>query len=289
MTGVRAGLWGLVLWSAALAGCGTTAGAKGGDAQATARPVEAAPGEKPREKKEGDASTASANLLAVDDGVPAAPDVAQRLVAPRLAVEKEMQEVVGQSARALTRRSQGSLDSALGNLVSDVMRDAGAEVTGKPVDVAFTNKGGLRADLPKGALTRGHILEVMPFDNALVVLELTGEDLQGVLDRSSVHGGDPISGVTFRIENKKAVDVKVGDAPLDPARIYRFCTNDYIVDGGGRYESIKKAKNINRTGVLIRDALLNYVIHQTEQGRIIDVPTTPRVTGEAPPPNKADM
>jgi|GEM_PF-3474320 len=281
------GVLGALAMGITLAACGTTSGARNTQPKPAERPAEEKPAAK-KEKKEASDGSPTANLLAVDDSVPAAPDVAQRLVGPRVAVEKEMQEVVGQAARPLTRRSGASLDSPLGNLVSDVMRDAGTEVTGKPVDVAFTNKGGLRADLPKGALTRGHILEVMPFDNALVVLELTGEDLLGILDRSSMHGGDPISGVTFRIENAKAVDVKVGDAPLDPARTYRFCTNDYIVDGGGRYESIKKARNINRTGVLIRDALLNHVIHQTEQGKVIDVPNTPRVIGVAPP-NKADM
>jgi 2',3'-cyclic-nucleotide 2'-phosphodiesterase (5'-nucleotidase family) len=166
------------------------------------------------------------------------------------------------------------------------MRQQSAEATGKPVDVAFTNNGGLRADLPRGPLTRGDVLEVMPFDNAMVVLELSGADLQSTLDRSSEHGGDPFSGVTFRIENRKALDVRVNGEPLDLQRTYRLCTNDYIVDGGGKYEAIKRARNVNRTGVLIRDAILSHIIREADAGRVVDSTVGGRIMSTDAPPNR---
>lgn len=237
-------------------------------------------------KKDAALPGATNNLLAVDDAIPADPDIAQRLVGPRLAVEKEMHEVMGHAARPLTRRRPDGPDGLLGNLVADVMRAAAAEVTSRPVDVAFTNKGGLRGDLPRGPITRGDILEVMPFDNALVVVELTGADLQETLDRSAQHDGDPWSGVVFRIADKKALDVVVGGKPLDPAGTYRLCTNDYIVDGGGRYEALKRAKNVNRTGVLIRDAIIAHVQRATEGGRELDSEVGGRILGIGAPAEK---
>ncbi|MEW5849540.1 MAG: 5'-nucleotidase [Myxococcota bacterium] len=178
-----------------------------------------------------------------------------------------MTEVVGTAARPLTR---GRPEGLLGNLVTDVMREHASEVTGKPVDMAFTNVGGLRADLPGGPLTRGAVLEVMPFDNSLVVAEVKGTDLQEILDRSATHGGDPISGVSYTVRDKKAVEVTVGGQPLDPAKTYRICTNDYIVDGGGKFEALKRATRINRTGILIRDALLEHIMRETRAGRAVD-------------------
>lgn len=211
--------------------------------------------------------TVSPNLLAIDVSTPAASDIQQKLVAPRQSVEAEMQEVLGESARELTR---GKPESLLGNMIVDMMREEAGELTGKPVDVAFTNLGGLRANLPKGPLTRGSVLEVMPFDNAIVVFELSGADLEEVLARMALRGGDPVSGVQYRLENQKALNIRVGGQPLDPARTYRVCTNDYIMDGGGKYESLKRAKNVNRTGVGIRDTLVSHIQRLTAAGRKLD-------------------
>ena len=66
--------------------------------------------------------------------------------------------------------------SPLGNLVTDAYL---AAVPG--ADVALNNSGGgLRADLPAGPLTYGSVFEVMPFDNLLVSLRLTGRQLRQV-------------------------------------------------------------------------------------------------------------
>lgn len=211
--------------------------------------------------------TDSAALLKVDDSVPAAADVQQRLTAPRTAVEAEMREVMGQSARALRR---GKPESLLGNLVADIMRTAAAEFTGQPVHMAFTNMGGLRADLPKGPLTRGAVMEVLPFDNSLVVFELGGADLALVVQRMASRGGDPISGVQYRLGGGGAEDIQVNGKPLDPAATYRVCTNDYILDGGGKYEALKRAVHINRTGILIRDVMVDHIVRETAAGRLID-------------------
>ncbi len=73
---------------------------------------------------------------------------------------------IGRNARTLTRGRGG--ESTLGDLVADAMR---AEAK---ADMAFTNSGGLRADLPAGTITRGSVYEVIPFDNTLVMVRLTG-------------------------------------------------------------------------------------------------------------------
>lgn len=216
--------------------------------------------------------TTAGPVLAVNSAVPAERDIDARLEAPRTELAAQMQQVVGRSARALGRQ-----DGLLGNLVTDVMRSHAEHVTGQPIDVAFTNVGGLRATLPAGALTRGAVMSVLPFENTLVVLDLKGADLQSVLDRSAMHGGDPISGARYSVRDRKAVDAQVGGQPLDPQRIYRLCTTDFIMDGGGRFEALKHAARVNRTGVLLRDALLDYLADQERAGRPVDVHDGPRV------------
>ena len=70
-------------------------------------------------------------------------------------------------------------------------------------------------------------------DPATLTLQLTGADLEAVLMRMALRGGDPVAGVQYKLEAQQALNIRVGGQPLDPARTYRVCTNDYILDGGG--------------------------------------------------------
>jgi 2',3'-cyclic-nucleotide 2'-phosphodiesterase (5'-nucleotidase family) len=64
-------------------------------------------------------------------------------------------------------------ESAEGNLFTDLMLAARPDG-----DVAVTNGGGLRADIPGGPLTYGSLYEAMPFDNRFAVVKLTGVHLR---------------------------------------------------------------------------------------------------------------
>ena len=58
------------------------------------------------------------------------------------------------------------------------MREAGA------ADIALTNGGGIRASVKAGPITVGDVFTVLPFDNTLVVMEVTGADIKAALERS---------------------------------------------------------------------------------------------------------
>lgn len=68
----------------------------------------------------------------------------------------------------------GDFGSPLGNLFADALRDA---VPGADVAVINNTARGLRADLPIGAMTLGHLYDVFPFDNRIVRVTLTGAEL----------------------------------------------------------------------------------------------------------------
>lgn len=197
--------------------------------------------------------TIDGTSLAVNDSVPPDPSVQAMLAPFTEQVAAEMKQTIATADAALTRdRPEG----AMGNLVVDAMRKAAADSTGKPVDVAFTNAGGVRNDLPAGVITLGSVFEVMPFDNTIVVFELSGEALQKTLNSVAGRGGDPVSGLRMRISKGNAVDVVIGGKALDPEGHYRVATNDYVFDGGGRFGGLHEAKRVVRTGVLLRDALV---------------------------------
>jgi len=124
-------------------------------------------------------------------------------------------------------------ESRLGNWMSDVILDKANELSDEPIDFAMQNAGGIRIPmLRKGDITKGKIFELMPFDNALVVVHLDRELLMAFLDRVADSGGWPVSkNFYMEIKNDKAVVVEINDEPLTD-RIYNVALPDYIANGG---------------------------------------------------------
>jgi len=144
--------------------------------------------------------------------------------------QKGLDVVVGSSRVELTRR--GGTNSPLGNLVTESMR---AETN---ADFAFVNQGGLRADIPAGEVTVGEVLRVMPFDNTLVVVQMPGRTIREIFERKSRRGSSGIgfSGVQAVVdpdapEGERVRELLVAGAPIEPDRIYRVATTDYLMEG----------------------------------------------------------
>lgn len=99
-----------------------------------------------------------------------------------------------------------------------------------PADFALTNWGGMRDRLPAGEITIADLVSVMPFDNVLVDVTLTGEQVKKVLNFGN---GDPPVGGIHRESGVWIVD-KTGEE-LDPAASYSLLVSDFIYAGGDDY------------------------------------------------------
>jgi 2',3'-cyclic-nucleotide 2'-phosphodiesterase (5'-nucleotidase family) len=177
-------------------------------------------------------------------------DIARLIAGYEQSLDKELNIVIGRTSTEIDTR-QGSLrgvENAFGNLVADAMRAAvGA-------DVAMTNSGGIRANrlLPAGTeITRRHILEELPFGNRTVMLALTGEVLKGVLDFAIAGGGSfpQVSGMVIEANRQapagqRILSLSVGGQPLDPSRIYKFATNDFVARGGDGFAALAAAQSL---------------------------------------------
>lgn len=177
----------------------------------------------------------------------------------------EFQTVLGETAVALDARNPTvrAMESNLGNYLADAMRDWGN------ADVAVQNGGGIRGnrEYPAGPLTRGDIVNILPFNNTGVVLRLSGADLRaaienGVSDVPTAGRFPQVSGMTFAFDpaapaGSRVVEITVGGAPLDPARLYTVATNNFMADGGDGYEVFKPAERLvtAQAGPLLTDVL----------------------------------
>jgi len=178
--------------------------------------------------------------------------------------EESMRVVVGELAEAATRSRDPLVSGSAGNLIADLLRArAGAEV-------GLMNRGGIRTDLEAGPLTRREIFENMPFDNTLVTIGLRGAELTEMLRRSvegTAHSGLEVSGLTVEValdaaQKRVLTGLRVGEAPVDPARAYRVAMNSFMADGGDAY--LDKGAGVTRldSGLLIRDVLEDAFVQQ---------------------------
>ncbi len=190
-------------------------------------------------------------------------------------VNKSMNGVIAIAAMDLEKKQP---EGTLGNVLADAMLAMAQEKYHTHIDAAFVNYGGVRLNMiPAGNITLGKIFEVAPFDNAIVLQQISGKTFKLFLDHVAGRGGWPCAGVSFTIKDKKAVDIAVNGQPLDEMAVYTIANNDYIANGGDNCDMLRNlpADNIN---YLFRDAVIAYFAKQHRAGRKISATIENRVS-----------
>lgn len=183
-------------------------------------------------------------------------------------LDTQMNTVLVKSPRRL---SKGLPESELGNLMADILREMGQERYGKPVDVAITNSGGIRTSFPAGNITLGNVYEVMPFDNELVAITLSGETMKKVIDYLALTK-DPQSGLKLVIDkaSNKPLEALIGGKPLDLQRTYTLITSDYMAISSDMAPIVKTNQGYQVLNYLMRDAIADYLRRKGQQSQELD-------------------
>jgi 5'-nucleotidase len=211
--------------------------------------------------KSGDVIGSKARDIAVtQDRFAEDPGQVELIAAYKKQAEPLMIRPVGRIAAEIKRSSGASGESALGDIIADSMLEAARREAGK-VDVAFMNPGGIRADMPfhdngpeRGQVTFGDIFAVEPFGNDLVVLTLTGADIEAILKQQYQPSGNNILQVsdgfafTWRQPAGQPIEivagsVKLNGQPLVPGQSYRVVTNNFLVGGGDSFAGFRAGTN----------------------------------------------
>jgi 5'-nucleotidase/UDP-sugar diphosphatase len=217
-----------------------------------------------------------AKLLSVKNIRPD-PEVASLLVPFNEKVKVKMAERVGEATGDLTYSR--TVESPLADIVADAFRERAN------TQIAIHNIGGIRAKIVKGDITWGGVFEVLPFQNTLVTLRVTGAQLRKMLERGLVTtvGIVAVSGIRVRFDRKKPAGQQVisasllNGAALDDSQVYSLATNDFVVAGGDGFTELALGTDMVDTGIFLRDVVVDYVkAHRTLSprldGRIIVLP-----------------
>jgi 2',3'-cyclic-nucleotide 2'-phosphodiesterase (5'-nucleotidase family) len=189
-------------------------------------------------------------------------------------IRTKMEQVVGTLGMNLDKAMPSS---SLGNFMADAYLNMARKNFTQPIAAALVNYGGIRLNqLSAGPVTCSEVFELMPFDNLLVLQELTGHQLQLLLDLTASRGGWPVAGLTMRIKHKKAVDILIGGEPLDPQKKYWIVNSDFVASGGDNAAMLKVLPQVSN-GYLVRDAIFDYIQTFTREGKPILVSAEKRV------------
>ncbi|HAH32648.1 MAG TPA: hypothetical protein DCL44_10090 [Elusimicrobia bacterium] len=189
-------------------------------------------------------------------------------------VNKEMDKAVSETAVDLGLSQEG-LDSPIGNWVTDAMRRQSG------MELAFQNTAGIRSVLTKGLIKTRDVYQVMPFENTLITLTMTGAQLLELAADNIRHGRSAlqVSGLSIKFhdgQNGKATGLLLekDGKEIKPEDKFSVATNNYLTTGGTGGKAFTKAEKSQDTMRPIRDLL----IKDLKENPITAVPTGGRIT-----------
>jgi 5'-nucleotidase len=203
--------------------------------------------------------------------------------------------VVGKISGKLDRRTSSAGESTLGDVIADAFLAASSDSSygAKPAQIAFTNPGGVRADLDSGnQITFGQLYAVQPFGNNLVTMDVTGAQLHRLLEQQwegKSAGGRvlPVSaGFTYSWDagmpagaapgtGQRVVpgSMKLHGVPIDAATTYRITVNSFMASGGDNFSVLNHGTHVQQ-GISDIDASSAYF----KSRDTVTVPRLERIT-----------
>lgn len=178
-------------------------------------------------------------------------------------LDKEMNVVLAVSDTVLTKSTP---ESDLGNLMCDLILKKSIDYYGKPVDFTMLNNGGIRIpNLPKGNITLGKIVELMPFENLIDIMQVSGHTADSLFQHAAAKGGWQVSGARYVINNGRAVEVYISGQPLDKQKTYTLAISDYLAQGGDNCTMLAPVPKTMLSKSL-RDALIDGLKEMNARG-----------------------
>jgi 5'-nucleotidase len=210
------------------------------------------------------AKTAEIITTWADQGPGLKPDqkVADLVERASAATEPLTSQVIAESAIEISATQNDAGESALGNLIADAQRAT------MGTDFAFMNPGGIRADLDAGEVTWGELYTIQPFNNYLIKMDLSGQQIYDLLNQQYAPYQPydrimQVSGLTYtwdaqRPSDDRIVEILKDGTPIDLDAIYTVAVNSFIAEGGDNFGVLLAGTN-QEVGPIDLDALIAYI------------------------------
>ena len=220
-----------------------------------------------------------ARTIPVDDKVEPDPEVLKLAEPYDAETQQWLSRVIGESAEELTAKEARFRDTAILDLIQRVQMDVGK------ADVSMVAPFNLEARIARGPVTVRDIAGLYVYENTLVVLEVTGQQLKDALEHSAkyfrpyesgkspadlmdekipAYNFDLAEGVEYELDIRRPIGDRIQNLrfrgkPLAPTQELRLATNNYRVNGGGGYTMYKGAPVVYRSSEEIRQLIIDWV------------------------------
>ena len=162
------------------------------------------------------------------------------------------------------KKNDGELNSTLSNMFADATFEMSNpvfnKISGENIDIVLLNNGGIRSIISKGNISEKTAFELMPFENSIVVLELSGLSIIKMIDYlRKVKLQHPISGLQITLNNDYSVnEVKINGVSIENEKKYYVATTDYLLEGGDKMYFLAESTKTTDINYKMRDILIDY-------------------------------
>ena len=200
--------------------------------------------------------------MPVDENTPEDGNIVNFITPYKSRVDTEMGSILAYSPKSLSKKDS-KYNTAIGNMMADAVFEMANPVfkarTGYPFNAVLLNYGGIRAILPEGAITTRTAYEIMPFDNEVVVVELSGLQMKELFTYLSSGKAHPISNLQLILgENNKIKEASIQGQNLIDNETYFIATSDYLQSGGDNMRFLGKPVSLLGLDYKIRNVLIDY-------------------------------
>ncbi|MBZ9730511.1 5'-nucleotidase C-terminal domain-containing protein [Salegentibacter sp. JZCK2] len=204
-----------------------------------------------------------AQRIAIDENIEADPEI-EEFVAPfKEHLNKTLDSTLAYNPKDMVK-SDGDLNTAIGNLMADIVMEQANPIfksrTANEIDMVLLNYGGIRSGLNKGNISTRSAYALMPFENEIVVTELSGEkinEMLSYLERAKT--AHPVSGIQIEMDQNYNVNrAEIKGKKIDEDKTYFVATSDYLQQGGDNMNFLKDPVELYKVDYKLRNAIIDY-------------------------------
>lgn len=199
-------------------------------------------------------------------------EIGNVILEQQVIAEEGMDDPIGEASVHLTRLGSDA-QNVIGNMVCEAMLG----YTG--ADFAFMNLGGIRDEIGKGTITYRDVFKVMPFDNQIIMAEVSGAFLKDIIEArvaGSRHGlrvaGIKVVYSKKRDSQDRVTLLEIGGEPWSATKMYKITTTDFLMQGNAGLQLLTKVpeENITHYEMGLRDAIVEYIKYNSPISSQID-------------------
>lgn len=204
----------------------------------------------------------TAKTIAIDSTIKSTAKIDSIIAPYKKKLTAEMQQVLSYAPKDLLK-SDGVMQSSLGNLMADLCFEMANPILkqkiSESIDFAMFNHGGIRAIIPEGKVTKERAFKLMPFENELVVVAITGEKVMELVDYLMENKrAHPLSKNIELVIKGDDYSLKINGKPFDKNKNYMILTSDFLQSGGDKMYFFKNPEKLVKLDYKVRDAIIDY-------------------------------